>query len=221
MSIRSTAVGNGNGISRFRLAVLFFLLILPTSIGVVWLCSKAYQASVQKAVVHIINNDNGMAWYAYQSSAPGADDLTGTPPGPSCLRDLLGIDFFSEVVSVDLREPNALSHLGKLPRLSALRLYGKGVTDAEMEHVASLSGLELLSLNNTRVTDHGLTRLSTLRGLKWLAVSGYAITDESLPTLTRMRSLQWLMLDQTRISPAGVKKLQKALPACTVVGDEM
>ena len=55
------------------------------------------------------------------------------PPVPKWLEDLLGVDFFSEVVRLDLEGPK--------------------VTDAVVEQLKRLPRLQWLGLRNTEITD--------------------------------------------------------------------
>ena len=61
-----------------------------------------------------------------------------------------------------------------------------------MEHLEELTNLEVLFLGATQITDAGLVHLEGLTSLKLLWLSGTQFTDE------------------------GAKKLQQALPNCTI-----
>jgi hypothetical protein len=84
-----------------------------------------------------------------------------------------------------------LKHLEGLPRLRALWL-GEGITDAGLVHVIRFAHLEELSLLESRVTDDGLQQLRCLGGLQRLDLRG------------------------TKVTEAGVKKFQQALPNCRI-----
>jgi hypothetical protein len=77
-------------------------------------------------------------------------------------------------------------------RLAFITFSPENVDDASLEHVQGMVDLESLSLIGTNVTDAGLEHLNGLKRLQYLTLEGTKVTDE------------------------GVKKLQKALPNCTI-----
>ncbi len=67
------------------------------------------------------------------------------------------------------------------------------VNDTTLAHVGQLTYIKGLELGHTRVTDAGL---------------------EYLKGLTR---LEWIDLRETKVTEEGAKRLQKALPSCTIM----
>jgi serine/threonine protein kinase/Leucine-rich repeat (LRR) protein len=104
-----------------------------------------------------------------------------------------------------------LSPLAQLP-LESLGLYGTRVSD-----LRPIDGLRLTFLNvmGTAVTD-----LSPLRGkpIKTLGCLGTAVSD--LSPLHDCPDLTSLNVRQTKVTPASVAALQKALPNCKVEWDD-
>ena len=136
-----------------------------------------------------------------------------------------------------------LRHLARLPRLKYLnvqnnqlsdedirclrdvksleRLYisFNAITDGGMEYLTLLN-LKELDIAGTKVTDIGLKKLEGMNDLQRLSLQGLQITDVGLAHLVKMTHLSELLLDGSLDNPwitnAGVAKLQKALPNCTI-----
>lgn len=70
--------------------------------------------------------------------------------------------------------------------------------------------------NVTQLTDRSVLELSKLKNLKILDLSHGLITDTALIALERCTSLTTLKVMRTKVTPAGVAALQKALPNCKI-----
>ncbi len=67
------------------------------------------------------------------------------------------------------------------------------------------------------VTDEGLKELASLKNLRNLGLVGTKVTDKGLKELTQFKHLKRLYLRRTiRVTDAGLKELQKALPDCKI-----
>ena len=146
-------------------------------------------------------------------------------------------------VRVDLRRTKVtdagLVHLKGLTNLTSLNLYNTKVTDSGLVHLEGLTNLEKLNLERTKVTDTGLVHLKGLTKLELLRLSGTTdaglvhlkgltnlthlllistgITDAGLVHLKRLANLETLDLLDTKVTGAGFKKLQQALPNCHIL----
>jgi hypothetical protein len=85
------------------------------------------------------------------------------PPAPKWARDLLGDDFFYDVVTAtvierDFGDDEAI-YLKELTSLESLNLNCTTVTDAGLEHLVTLSKLRYLNLVATNVTPEGVKKL--------------------------------------------------------------
>ena len=87
-----------------------------------------------------------------------------------------------------------LKRVGELPRLQGLSLNYSAVTDAHLAHLKGLTELYRLELGSTQVTDAGLEHLAGLAKLTSLIVS-----------------------HNPKVTEAGVQKLAKTLPECTII----
>ena len=82
---------------------------------------------------------------------------------------------------------------------------------------ANLEEVEELSLEGTNITDAGLKELTKLKKLTELVLFGCKqITDTGLKELAKLTRLDVLWLSETKVTKAGVARLQKALPKCRI-----
>jgi len=110
----------------------------------------------------------------------------------------------------------AQAHLAGMTRLKSLNLSNSKITDAGLRHLAGLTQLQVLYLDNTKTTNAGLVHLAGLTQLQWLFLGNTQITDTGLEDLKALTQLKVLVLRGTQATESGVKKLQQALPKCTI-----
>ena len=84
---------------------------------------------------------------------------------------------------------------------------------AQLRH---LPHLRSLSIGNDDLNDNVLKLLGPLDHLQWFAIYKADVTDAGLEHLKGMNQLQTLILQETKVTAEGVKKLQQALPNCTI-----
>ncbi len=119
------------------------------------------------------------------------------------------------------------------------------VTDTGIKSLSGLNKLVSLSLESDKVTNFGLAsidkdspKLSTLltvgfqvdndgvipltrlKDLRVLELSKSLIDDKCIGTLGQLKWLEHLVVQGTKITPEGVKRLQAQLPTCKVYGGE-
>lgn len=131
------------------------------------------------------------------------------------------------VLSVD--SPNvtdaSVPRICELKRLTILHLEWTNVSDQGVQKLCSLKSLRALGIGNRPFEDHTITdaalaRLGELKSLEVLCLHGHGITDDAVPVLEKLESLQELYLFSTRITGAGVARLNSSLPKCMVVAGE-
>ena len=100
------------------------------------------------------------------------------------------------------------------------------VTDAGLVHLKGLTKRQELYLGGTKVTDAGLVHLQGLKKLQKLELGTTffteyytKITNDGLVHLKGLAKLQKLYLKYTKVTKAGIDKLQKALPNCSISWD--
>ncbi len=119
-----------------------------------------------------------------------------------------------------------VEHIAPLKRLKVLDLFATAVDDNALVHLASLVELRELELSLANVTDPGLVHIAGLPHLEKLALDSHAgfgkpiITDEGLKTIARLETLEYLSLVGARVTAAGVRELESALPRLGTVRRE-
>jgi hypothetical protein len=178
------------------------------------------RARVQRDAVIAIERAGGKVMYDWEWTwSKGRPTPTGATRRPGrltgWLTDHLGIDYLSDVTSVDLRNRGSdelLESVGRLRKLEYLNLAGSPVGDAGLAHLEGLTALRLLSLDYTDVTDAGLVHLESLTRLETLILSLTRVGDAGLPHLKPLTGLRMLSLSWTRVSDPGGQDLRRALP---------
>jgi hypothetical protein len=181
----------------FRVSVRgLLLLILVIGCGLGWVARVIRTGNVQRRAVAAIHQAGG--WVVYdtewdQSLNPSA----WKPRWPKSLVDRVGVDYFGNVVFINLHDRGTDELMEKVARLTYLKQMhrpGFAVSDKGLAHLGRLSNLQLLSLDDTQVTDAGLVHLKGLLGLKWLKLTRSKVTDggvaelrKSLPRLQAIR----------------------------------
>ena len=113
-----------------------------------------------------------------------------------------------------------LAHLSKLPALEELTTgNGTRFTDRGLAHLSQCRSLKVIHLQgHEHFTDEGLAHLTQLPRLEDLTISGRAsreprsapaITDRGMASLRRIQTLKRLLLDDCRISGAGLDALSQ------------
>ena len=131
-----------------------------------------------------------------------------------------------ELVSLRLQSPSVTDEivlrLKTLTKLKALSLIHANITDACLPALTGMSRLSFLDLSGTPITDAGLEQIGKIKSLNDLGLP--AKNDrrniESAPGLylggVKQVPLPALILDNTRTTEAGLLKLQRALPNCSI-----
>jgi Leucine-rich repeat (LRR) protein len=146
-------------------------------------------------------------------------DLTGTAVTWAGVEPLAGLTRLQELrLPRPLRTGRALKLLSRLPRLTALDLWGWKLRDDDLKEITALAELRELSLWGNPVTEGCLEFLAALPRLRELNLFGTRLTDAGLPVLARMKGLRYLNLDCTPVTDDGLGALRRQLPHCLVVG---
>jgi hypothetical protein len=219
--------------------LVVFVLVIGGGLG--WLVRSA---RIQRAAVAAITKAGGSVVYEWDRSNLRLIP-EGDPCAPKWLVDLIGVDYFGHVASVDLQyckgktdalmaqvEPltrlarlslggstlsdEGLSHLTGLTNLSDLDLFDTRVSDAGLVHLKRLTRLSRLSVNGTRVTNAGLVHLEGLKNLSELELSRTKASDAGLVHLKGLTNLSFLSLQGTNVSNAGISDLQQDLPRLNI-----
>lgn len=227
---------------RFQISIRSLLaLCLVASIVVNWLAAERGRARRQAETVEALNMNVWLMydWEVDAVDAHGVRPATNPQPSePNWLRTILGVDFFSAIVAVDLdgtevtdagleRLVKGLPQLESLsvadtqitdaglepvieglPQLESLSVADNQITDAGLKHFGHLAHLTVSNLNNTHVTDAGLSQLEGLTELAGVELENDHVTDVGLRHLISLAKLQILNLNGTRVTDAGLAALE-------------
>ena len=168
---------------RFQFSIRSLLLLtVAVALPCSWLAARMRQAAGQQRVVQEIEAAGGLVVYDFQLDPSGKQNAKAQMPEPAWLRDLLGDDYFHDILALDLRHTgitdDALPRLAGLICLKHLDLRNTEVSDAGLEHLKGLSRLESLDLRFDDISDRGLKFLEGLPNLRSLALFGTGLSDE-------------------------------------------
>ena len=151
----------------------------------------------------------------------------------SSVEHLILSDMFAEPVSlgklralVNLRTisfvncrmiQGSLSSLSQLEGLSDLSVVGTRIRGTQLAELAALADLKRLSLVRTPLlVDSQVAELAALTSLESLTLFGTDASDGSILSLAQLRGLRELDVSKSQLSPAGLQRLQAALPDCRI-----
>ncbi|MEN6451859.1 MAG: hypothetical protein ABFC96_15320 [Thermoguttaceae bacterium] len=178
---------------RFQYSLRSLLLLTAAAaIACSWLTTAIEQARRQREAIAAILKARAGVFY-------DLSEARIVTPSPPPLETLLGTDFFRDVAGVQNHK------------------HSTRFADADLERVAELKSLLSLRLRCSRVTDDGLKYVARLPQLTELSLSDTSITDAGLEHLTGLSRLKYLTLSRTNVTDAGAKRLQEALPKCTII----
>jgi hypothetical protein len=130
---------------------------------------------------------------------------------------LKGANQLERLVFVETKVTDAdVACLSGLTGLKALDLSKSDIQGPGLAQLRGLTRLTNLSLKESKITDAGLEHVSGLFQLRDLDLSITEITDAGLRHLEVLSQLRRLNLDFARVSRDGVKRLQNALPNCSI-----
>jgi len=112
-----------------------------------------------------------------------------------------------------------IASLAGLKGLQILALVSNKAGDAGLGSIAK-SARKLVQLRTVGfgITNGGVSALKPLTNLRVLELSNSLIDDACIDTLSQLKWLEYLIVQGTKITPAGVKRLQQQLPKCKVFG---
>ena len=207
-------------------------ILIAVTCCCIWLGRVAADIRTDRGAIALVTELRGLIIYDYEidesSIPPGGylrhgRRLPGVkPPGPAWLRGLIGDEYFTEVVLINLSETTVsdqdLASMNRLSHLRCLYLDNTTIGDAGLARLTDLPMLEELYLDNANISDAGLTYLNRLEKLRWLELCRNEITDAGIANLkgriihpTGLSNLEGLDLSNNPITDAGLKHLTENL----------
>ena len=123
---------------------------------------------------------------------------------------LLRVEWVSGASMVTDKEITALIQIGG--NIFELDLSDTKITDEALTTIGKFPRLAWLNLNHTAVTDAGIAHLKTLTNLSYLNLHSTNVSDAALASLTPLRKLRQVYLWKTRVTPANATKFAKTIP---------
>ena len=156
---------------------------------------------------------DGTVFYDFEMDQNGhIRDLQDHTPGPAWLRNLVGIDYFANVVAVGVVDPNGVvvGAVAELPGLLNLGLGDATATDAEWKSLDHLRNLRVLGITGSCVVDSTLGHIKGSTHLRELDLEGAGITDAGVESLIGLTELKRIILVKTKVTAKGVQDLKHA-----------
>jgi Leucine Rich repeat len=198
-------------------------LVVLVAMPLGWLVNGARE---QREAVAAIGQAGGGIIFDWQANSRVFAPVS--PRGPRWLREILGPDYFDNVVYVNLYpnridDPRSLDdagfaklaeHLKRLPRLTSINLNWSRITGASLTHFGDLRALEDLWICGTHADDSDFEQLARCHSLKAIRLRGCPIGDGAVRHLAKMPNLEVLSLTQTKVTDAclddlaGMRKLK-------------
>ena len=211
---------------RRRLQFSLGALLLAVAALSVWLAAVSREARLQKQAVGRILELGGDVNYDYQVRADGHYALGGEPNAPKWLRQLVGDDYFENVVYVKCKEVNEadLELIASLPRLRELNFSLPSSPARKLELLRRAKNLRSLTVSGP-FGDDALRTLANIIQLRSLTVLACRGTDNGFASLAQLEDIESLRISSTRISDAGfvdlklLSNLKSLRLARTIVGD--
>jgi len=112
-----------------------------------------------------------------------------------------------------------VAHLASLRRLRILVIFDSKLTDKSLRVFGAMSRLENLVATDSHFTDDGLSHLRNLKRMVVMSLDcgERRFTDAGLVHLEGLQSLENIQLQDSLVTPAGIARLQRAIPALQVV----
>lgn len=98
----------------------------------------------------------------------------------------------------------------RLEKLTNIKFSGARITDEWLPHIAQCEKVNYLMLTYAQISDEGLRPLMKLP-LGYLRLDGTPVTDAVIPVLQTCPTLNSVPVSETKMTPAGVAKLQQWL----------
>jgi len=177
---------------RFSLRA-FLVAFTALALALGWYSNRVWK---QRQIVRMIQARGGQITYDFEKASGRGPRFPQRARSP--LSHWLGVDWFHQVVSVDLN--------GSAPATE--------ISDEDLRQVCQLKGLRRLVLRDTtQVTPTGIKHVGQASSLEWLYLHRPAIRGSDLRPLCALKRLSYLKL-HTPVGDEGLAELLK-LPALT------
>lgn len=184
------------------------LLLVAVAVPLAW---KVNRVRNQRIVAAEVKKLNGQLNYDWEWKSPRQYG----PSGPNWLKNLLGHDYFTDIVFVDLHDPEAnddtLASIASLPHLAGVQILSENVSDTGLLHLARAKHLTFLQIGSKKLTETGFAHLTGLKSLNKLSLilAEPQITDANLSHIANIKQLAWLSINATNVSSDSLARIVK------------
>jgi eukaryotic-like serine/threonine-protein kinase len=174
------------------------------------------------AALHSVDFDGTKITNAGLAKLKGMADrgilrLGGTAIGDAGLAHLAGKDFSFLNLSKSRVTDAGLAHLAAVKSLSGISIADTAITDAGLAHLKRSKAMQVIEINSCPgFTGTSLKELN-LDELRNLRASRTGLTDDGLAHLAKCKKLESVECEGTKVTRAGIEKLQEAQPKCRIV----
>lgn len=113
--------------------------------------------------------------------------------------------------------PEHIDAICDMAKLEELETFSPGWTDADLEQLVNLQALRQLTISASSITCDGLASLAELPGLEELVLNNMVQLDDAcIDQLARIKTLKKVTFKGARVTGQGQRRLEAALPDCTV-----
>jgi hypothetical protein len=202
---------------RFQFSLRVLLVILTCLC--IWLGARANSVRRQREAIARIDGLGAFAYYAFEWNESRDWFQTGAvgEPGPTWLRNLLGIDWLNPVVAIrfegcSITDADLDWLIERLPELRYLELRHASIGDRGLANLGQLQRLRNLEVAGTHIGDGAMVAIGRVRSLRSLDLCDTNVTNNGLKSLSALTELRSIYLESTAVTHDGVANLKKALP---------
>jgi eukaryotic-like serine/threonine-protein kinase len=120
-----------------------------------------------------------------------------------------------DLMSTEITD-TALKHLENFVALQDISVRNTKITGEGFKHLRKCVLLKQVTASDTRLTDQGVENLRVFP-LECLCAGSSQLSDKGLQVLQSINTLKDLELRESKVTAAGVRKLQAALRNCTII----
>ncbi len=196
------------------------LLIFVAVFGLLaaWVSGPVHRANRQRIAVEKLTNLGALVKYDYED----ADPANAEPPEPRWLRELLGVDYFANVVGVETNCSKTGSSapspslscdefdlFKSFPELTRLSIDGDGATDESLGFLTAFPNLQSLKIDG-RFADAGLRRIAQCTQIRELSIGeDVQVSESGFAELQALNELESLDLSRTTVPGEWLKPLAR------------
>jgi len=201
----------------FRFGLRSFFVV--TTVFCVWFGIVKTQAKSQSDIVELVQTTGGYCRYDFEFDVNGDPDPIGKSNVPEFLLNLLGVDFFHDVVEVQLYHSNSSAY-GFLMNGGSMRTFdnefrfyskeGKESAAKVVELLPTLESLRTIALPAMKDLDSAFENFAELERLERITIlQGGDLSDRGIASLKDLKHLKKISIEQTQIGDSSLELIGK------------